>query len=67
MNNLGQYGRCAFAELTEPHQIEADFEARVGSEFDKLSDAVASDAALQASSPAGCIQSGIMWCGMNAP
>jgi type III restriction enzyme len=60
MNNLGQYGRCAFAELTELHQIEADFEARVGSEFDKLIDAVASDAAVQASSLARYIESGIM-------
>jgi len=32
----------------------------VESEFDKLIDAIASDAALQASSPAGYIQSGIM-------
>lgn len=46
MNNLGQYGRCAFAEPTELHQIEADFQARVESEFDKLIDAVASDATL---------------------
>ena len=30
VNNLGTYGRWAFAEFTEVYQIEADFEAKVG-------------------------------------
>jgi type III restriction enzyme len=36
VNNLKQYGRWAFAEFTEVYQIEADFEARVESEFNKM-------------------------------
>ena len=28
VNNLGTYGRWAFAEFTEVYQIEADFEAQ---------------------------------------
>jgi type III restriction enzyme len=36
VNHLGSYGRWAFAEFTEVYQIEADFEAKVKSEFDKL-------------------------------
>jgi type III restriction enzyme len=36
VNNLGTQGRWAFAEFTEVYQIEADFEARVKSEFDKM-------------------------------
>ena len=31
VNNLGTYGRWAFAEFTEVYQIEADFEAKVES------------------------------------
>jgi type III restriction enzyme len=37
---LGTYGRWAFAEFTEVYQIEADFEAKVASEFDTMMDAV---------------------------
>jgi type III restriction enzyme len=40
VNNLGSYGRWAFAEFTEVYQIEADFEAKVASEFDIMMDAV---------------------------
>ena len=40
VNNLGSYGRWAFAEFTEVYQIEADFEAKVASEFDAMMDAV---------------------------
>ena len=29
VNNLGTYGRWAFAEFTDVYQIEADFEAKV--------------------------------------
>jgi type III restriction enzyme len=36
VNNLGGYGRWAFAEFTEVYQIEADFEEKVKAEFDKL-------------------------------
>ncbi len=36
VNNLGQYGRWAFAEFTEVYQIEADFAARVEREFDNM-------------------------------
>ena len=40
VNNLGRYGRWAFAEFTEVYQIEADFEAKVEAEFNKMIDAV---------------------------
>ena len=36
VNHLGTYGRWAFAEFTEVYQIEADFKAKVESEFDKM-------------------------------
>lgn len=36
VNNLGTYGRWAFAEFTEVYQIETDFEAKVASEFKKM-------------------------------
>ena len=36
VNNLKQYGRWAFAEFTEVYQIEADFEAKVAAEFNKM-------------------------------
>ncbi len=39
VNNLGNYGRWAFAEFTEVYQIETDFEAKVESEFNKMIDA----------------------------
>ena len=38
VNNLGTYGRWAFAEFTEVYQIEADFKAKVESEFNKMID-----------------------------
>ena len=40
VNNLGQYGRWAFAELTEVYQIESDFDERVEAEFGKMIDSV---------------------------
>ena len=40
VNNLGTYGRWAFAEFTEVYQIEADFKAKVASEFSKMLDRV---------------------------
>ena len=36
VNHLGQHGRWAFAEFTEMYQIEADFAAKVASEFDRM-------------------------------
>ncbi len=36
VNNLGNYGRWAFAEFTEVYQIESDFETKVESEFNKM-------------------------------
>jgi type III restriction enzyme len=36
VNHLGTYGRWAFAEFGDVYQIEADFKAKVESEFDKL-------------------------------
>lgn len=36
VNNLGTYGRWAFAEFTEVYQIEADFKAKVESEFNTM-------------------------------
>jgi type III restriction enzyme len=40
VNNLGAYGRWAFAEFTEVYQIEADFKAKVESEFNKMIDGI---------------------------
>ena len=36
VNNLGAYGRWAFAEFTEVYQIEADFEAKIAGEFSRM-------------------------------
>lgn len=36
VNNLATYGRWAFAEFTEVYQIEADFKAKVESEFNQM-------------------------------
>jgi len=36
VNNLGTHGRWAFAEFTEMYQIEAEFEAKVQAEFNKM-------------------------------
>ena len=38
VNHLGAHGRWAFAEFTEVYRIEADFRARVESEFNKMID-----------------------------
>jgi type III restriction enzyme len=40
VNNLGTYGRWAFAECTEVYQIEADFTAKVEAEFSIMLDTV---------------------------
>ena len=36
VNNLGNYGRWAFAEFTEVYQIETDFEAKVEAAFNTM-------------------------------
>ncbi len=41
VNHLKTHGRWAFAEFTEVYQIEADFEAKVEKEFNKMIEAVA--------------------------
>jgi type III restriction enzyme len=38
VNNSGQHGRWAFAEFTDAYQIQADFAAKVESEFNKMID-----------------------------
>ncbi|MCU0864335.1 MAG: DEAD/DEAH box helicase family protein [Planctomycetes bacterium] len=50
VNHLGTYGRWAFAEFGDVYQIEADFKAKVKSEFDKLiASAIGSQATRSAS------------------
>jgi type III restriction enzyme len=39
VNNLKTYGRWAFAEFTDVFRMEADFETKVASEFDKMIEA----------------------------
>jgi type III restriction enzyme len=41
VNNLGTYGRWAFAEFCDVYQIQADFKAKVESEFNKMLDGLA--------------------------
>jgi len=41
VNNVGSFGRWAFAEFTEVYQISSDFEALVEAEFNKMIDSVA--------------------------
>ncbi len=38
VNHLESYGRWAFAEFTDVYEIEADFEAKVENEFNKMID-----------------------------
>jgi len=40
VNNNGEYGRWAFAEFTDAYQIQADFKAKVETEFNKMIDSV---------------------------
>ncbi|MDP2760621.1 MAG: DEAD/DEAH box helicase family protein [Sideroxyarcus sp.] len=47
VNNLKQYGRWAFAEFTEVYQIESDFKTKVESEFNKMIETVAPQAAVE--------------------
>ncbi len=48
VNNLGTYGRWAFAEFTEVYQIEADFKAKVENEFYKMIDSVVAQKVMSA-------------------
>ena len=36
VNNLGAYGRWAFAEFTEIYEIEADFKTKVEDKFSEM-------------------------------
>jgi type III restriction enzyme len=36
VNNLGRFGRWTFAEFTDVYQMEADFKAKIKSEFNKM-------------------------------
>jgi type III restriction enzyme len=47
VNNQGHYGRWAFAEFTEVYQIEADFEAKVEAEFNKMIESVTAPEAVR--------------------
>lgn len=40
VNNLGSYGRWAFAEFTDVFQMEDDFTAKLEAEFDKMIESV---------------------------
>ena len=40
VNNNGEYGRWAFAEFTDAYQIQADFAAKVESEFNRMIESV---------------------------
>jgi type III restriction enzyme len=40
VNNLGRFGRWAFAEFTDVYMIEADFARKVESEFNHMISAV---------------------------
>lgn len=45
INNLGTHGRWAFAEFTDVWQIEADFAAKVETEFNKMIEQVGNELA----------------------
>ena len=47
VNNLGTYGRWAFAEFTEIYQIEADFKAKVANHFNNMIEAAAAQPATE--------------------
>jgi type III restriction enzyme len=45
VNNLGHYGRRAFAELTDVYQMQADFEIKVATAFNEMIAVVLEDKA----------------------
>ena len=55
VNNLGSYGRWAFAEFTDVYQIEADFKARVASEFNKMIESATTRPAATAATQAAVV------------
>ena len=44
VNNLGTYGRWAFAEFTDIYEIESDFKAKVEKQFNLMLDSVTATA-----------------------
>jgi len=40
VNNIGKYGRWAFAEFTDVYEMQSDFEKKVEAEFSKMIDSV---------------------------
>jgi type III restriction enzyme len=46
VNNLGSFGRWAFAEFMDVYEMEADFEAKVEAEFGKLIKSVVTEPAI---------------------
>ena len=40
VDQLGRYGRWAFAEFRDVYEIESDFKARIESEFDLMLNAI---------------------------
>jgi type III restriction enzyme len=40
VNNIGTYGRWAFAEFTDVYEMQSDFEEKVEFEFNKMIDSV---------------------------
>ena len=36
VNNLGSYGRWAFAELTQVYELEPDLDAKIEAEFNRI-------------------------------
>ena len=45
VNNLGTYGRWAFAEFTDIYEIGSDFKGKVELEFNKMIEVVTSETA----------------------
>jgi type III restriction enzyme len=45
VNYSAEYGRWAFAELTDVYEMEADFEAKVQSAVDQLIDSLSAQTA----------------------
>jgi type III restriction enzyme len=47
VNHLKAHGRWAFAEFREVYQIEADFAAKIASEFNKMIESAAPAASME--------------------
>lgn len=48
VNNLGSYGRWAFAEFADVYEMQADFESKVEEHFNKMINEAATDASVVA-------------------